>query len=106
MNLGDVTDKTVPKMSLVSPPAHGGADSETDQRHCLGRRGKAGGPGQSQPEKYEVHSLVPDEDMTEDQVTERVDEAARKRQGEHEQTQGALVAVSARVDQLPRVSQN
>jgi 4-oxalomesaconate tautomerase len=24
MNLGDVTDKTVPKMSLVSPPAHGG----------------------------------------------------------------------------------
>ena len=27
MNLGDVTDKTVPKMSLVSPPAHGGAIS-------------------------------------------------------------------------------
>jgi len=24
MNLGDVTDQTVPKMSLVSPPAHGG----------------------------------------------------------------------------------
>jgi 4-oxalomesaconate tautomerase len=27
MNLGDVTDKTVPKMSLLSPPAHGGAVS-------------------------------------------------------------------------------
>jgi len=27
MNLGDVTDKTVPKMSLLSPPAHGGAIS-------------------------------------------------------------------------------
>jgi 4-oxalomesaconate tautomerase len=27
MNLGDVTDKTVPKMSLVSPPAHGGTVS-------------------------------------------------------------------------------
>jgi 4-oxalomesaconate tautomerase len=27
MNLGDVTDKTVPKMSLVSPPAHGGTIS-------------------------------------------------------------------------------
>lgn len=25
MNLGDVTDKTVPKMSLLSPPAHGGS---------------------------------------------------------------------------------
>ena len=24
MNLGDVTDKTVPKMSLLAPPAHGG----------------------------------------------------------------------------------
>jgi 4-oxalomesaconate tautomerase len=27
MNLGDVTDKTVPKMSLLSPPVHGGAVS-------------------------------------------------------------------------------
>jgi 4-oxalomesaconate tautomerase len=27
MNLGDVTSKTVPKMSLVSPPAHGGTVS-------------------------------------------------------------------------------
>ena len=27
MNLGDVTDTTVPKMSLLSPPAHGGAIS-------------------------------------------------------------------------------
>jgi 4-oxalomesaconate tautomerase len=27
MNLGDVTDATVPKMSLLSPPAHGGAIS-------------------------------------------------------------------------------
>jgi 4-oxalomesaconate tautomerase len=27
MNLGDVTDKTVPKMSLLSPPSHGGAVS-------------------------------------------------------------------------------
>jgi len=27
MNLGDVTDQTVPKMSLLSPPAHGGAIS-------------------------------------------------------------------------------
>ena len=27
MNLGDVSDKTVPKMSLLSPPAHGGAVS-------------------------------------------------------------------------------
>jgi 4-oxalomesaconate tautomerase len=27
MNLGDVTDATVPKMSLLSPPAHGGAVS-------------------------------------------------------------------------------
>jgi 4-oxalomesaconate tautomerase len=27
MNLGDVADNTVPKMSLVSPPAHGGAIS-------------------------------------------------------------------------------
>jgi 4-oxalomesaconate tautomerase len=27
MNLGDVTDKTVPKMSLVSPPVHGGTIS-------------------------------------------------------------------------------
>jgi len=27
MNLGDVTDKTVPKMSLLSPPAHGGTVS-------------------------------------------------------------------------------
>src|SRR6202042_2302522 len=27
MNLGDVTDNTVPKMSLLSPPAHGGAVS-------------------------------------------------------------------------------
>jgi 4-oxalomesaconate tautomerase len=27
MNLGDVTSKTVPKMSLLSPPAHGGAVS-------------------------------------------------------------------------------
>jgi 4-oxalomesaconate tautomerase len=27
MNLGDVTSKTVPKMSLLSPPAHGGAIS-------------------------------------------------------------------------------
>jgi 4-oxalomesaconate tautomerase len=27
MNLGDVTDQTVPKMSLVSPPAHGGTIS-------------------------------------------------------------------------------
>jgi 4-oxalomesaconate tautomerase len=27
MNLGDVTGKTVPKMSLLSPPAHGGAVS-------------------------------------------------------------------------------
>ena len=25
MNLGDVTDKSVPKMMLVAPPAHGGA---------------------------------------------------------------------------------
>src|SRR6202020_1211495 len=25
MNLGDVSKKTVPKMSLVSPPKHGGA---------------------------------------------------------------------------------
>jgi 4-oxalomesaconate tautomerase len=25
MNLGDVTDKSVPKMMLVTPPAHGGA---------------------------------------------------------------------------------
>jgi len=27
MNLGDVTDKTVPKMSLLAPPAHGGTVS-------------------------------------------------------------------------------
>jgi 4-oxalomesaconate tautomerase len=27
MNLGDVTEKTVPKMSLLAPPAHGGAVS-------------------------------------------------------------------------------
>jgi 4-oxalomesaconate tautomerase len=27
MNLGDVTDQTVPKMSLLSPPVHGGAVS-------------------------------------------------------------------------------
>jgi 4-oxalomesaconate tautomerase len=27
MNLGDVADQTVPKMSLLSPPAHGGAIS-------------------------------------------------------------------------------
>ena len=25
MNLGDVTDKSVPKMMLVAPPRHGGA---------------------------------------------------------------------------------
>src|SRR3546814_17088437 len=27
MNLGDVRDKTVPKMTMVSPPAHGGCVS-------------------------------------------------------------------------------